>query len=132
MAKPDFKDVHYEPGTVRWGVGNKAVGLNLIARIRLKEPTKADDRREKKDWLDAKSIYDTYINKGQRFKPGGDKANKQVTAKITAINNNTQQVSWKQDNLTPEQISEGYKPAAGKFLINTMISLYRAKQIIFI
>lgn len=132
MAKLDFKDVVYDSSTICWGKGNKVVGLNLIARIQLREPTKADDRKAKRDYLDAKKIYDTYINKGQRFKPNGDKANKAVTGKITFINNKNQMVSWKQDNLTAEELAIGYIPAAGKLLINSMISMFRSKQIVFL
>lgn len=130
--KPDFKDVMYDRHTIRWGLGNSAVGLQCIARIRLKEPSKKELLEEKRDYNKVKAIYDTDINKGQRFKPAGKGANANISAKITFINPKTQIVSWKQDNMTPKQIKQGMKPAAGKWLINNLIALVKAGNIEFI
>lgn len=130
--KLPFEEILYDAHAVCWGRGNNAVGPQLLGIFQIREPNKKENARIKKDWEDAKQIYDKYINKGQRFKPWGLKANNTVTCKITAVNCAKQSVSWKQDNLTPDEAAKGYKPAAGKFSINAIIQLYRNNEIKFI
>jgi len=130
--KKKFEQVSYNPNAPKWGLGNKVVGLQLLATIKLREKNKKELAAEKQDWQEAKSIYEKYINVGQRFKPIGERANKDVEAKITFIHNEKELVTWKQCNLTPSQIKMGCKPAAGKFSISSMIQMYKTKQITFI
>jgi hypothetical protein len=134
MAKKkiDFKDVYYDRHIIRWVQGNNAVGLNCLASFSLRNPTKKEEKEEKKDYLKAKEIFDTHINVGQKFKPSGEKARSEVIAKITFIHNEKQSVSWKQCNMTEEQAKRGLKPAAGKWSINAMLAIHRAGNITFI
>ncbi len=130
--KLDFKDVYYDRSTICWGHGNNAVGLRCLASIQLREPTTKEEKEEMKDWLKAKDVFDTYINVGQKFKPVGKSDVSSVIAKITYIHNEKQSVSWKQCNMSDEYKQIGYKPAAGKFSIDAMLSLHRSKEIVFI
>lgn len=131
-TKPDFSLLSYERGHICWGAGNDVFALRLIARIKLTDKTtKKQDREEKKDYEDAKRIYDKFINKGIRFASGG-KHKTTVQAKITFVNYETESVCWKQDNLTNKEIKKGYVAAKGKFSINAFITLYRIKEIVII
>lgn len=127
QSKLPFKEVFYDEKHICWGVGNDAVSLNLLARIKLRELNRKEERALKKNYDQAKKIYGDFINKGQRFKAIGEKANKGIVCKITFINSETQLVSWKQINAIAP-----YKPAAGKFLINSFIRMYQLKEIDFI
>ena len=90
------------------------------------------EEKEKKEYCEAKEIYDKFLNVGQKFKPYGDKANKGVECKITYFHPTKQLITWKQYNLSNDFIEKGYKPASGKWLINSMITLVKNKQIEFI
>ncbi len=128
----DFAQIHYDPNTICWGIGNNLVGPHLLARIQLREPTEKEDRAEYEDYKKAEQIFNTYVKKGQRFKAGGDTANKDVTCKITFINWDKQSVSWKQDNIheMTNYSDKPLKPAAGKFSINGFISMVKSNRII--
>jgi hypothetical protein len=132
MNNLEFKDVNYNPNTICWGVGNRVVGPNLLASFRLKEMSKEEEDLLKLDYEKAKQIYEKHIIKGAKFIPCGKKANTSIEAKITSVNIEKQYVTWKQYNLTDEQISNGYIPAAGKFSINTLISLVKTNEIKFL
>ena len=131
MKKPDFKDIYFDPDQVCWGRGNKVVGPQLLARIELREPTSEEEKEEMEEYTEAKEIYDKYINKGQRFKSSGPRATG-VQCVITYIHPEKQLVTWKQDNLTDEETERGMRPARGKWPINSVISLFKAKEIEFI
>lgn len=132
MNKLDFKDVNYNPNTICWGVGNSVVGPQLLASFRFKEMSKEEEDLLKLDYEKAREIFENHIVKGAKFVPCGKKANTFIEAKITSINLEKQYVTWKQYNLTDEQISNGYIPAAGKFSINSLISLVKTKEIKFL
>ncbi len=132
MAKPKFEDVYYDPDSIRWGMGNYVVGPNLIATIKLRELNKKEEKKLKSELRSAKDVYEKYINKGQCFRPIGEKANEKIEAKITFINPTKQSVTWKQYNMTNEETSRGCKPAAGKWSINAMLVMQKNKEIEFI
>lgn len=132
MKKPDFKDIYFDSNQVCWGLGNKVVGPQVLARIQLREPTSEEEKEEMEEYAEAKEIYDKYINKGQRFKPAGPRYNDKVQCVITYIHPEKHLVTWKQDNLTDKDASRGMKPAKGKWRINSVIRLFKAKHIEFI
>jgi hypothetical protein len=127
----EFKYVHYDPDMICWGAGNHIIGPRLIARIQISKPSKEEEKRMKNEFAKAESVYEKFIRVGMRFKPCG-KHSTNVIAKITFINNEKQTVTWKQINLTMDEIKYGLKPAAGKFNIGAMIHLYRQKEIQFL
>jgi hypothetical protein len=126
MRKDPFEKVFYDRYSSVFGKGNKALCLLPEAVIQLCP----QDEREKADWLDAKAIYDRDINKGLRFRPGGEQATRNMLCTITHINVAKQTVSWKQINMSANDRDQGCKPAAGKFSINSMIHLIRNKEIL--
>lgn len=132
--KPDFKDIYYDPATIRFPIGGNKIGaLQLLARIPLREKTKKELKAEKEDYLRAKEIYDAHINKGQKFKAIGEDT--KVIAKITYINAERQTVSWKQCNIEEMRIEykrPELKPAAGRWSINGFIAMVKSKKIEFI
>jgi len=132
MKKPDFKDLYFDDSQVVWGVGNNIMGPNLIARIKFRELNDEEENEEKLKYYAAKEIYETYFNKGQKFKPSGKTANKNIECKITFIHSEKQLITWKQTNLTKEQIENGLKPATGKWFINAMLKLVKTKEIEFL
>ena len=99
-----------------------------MAIIKLRERTEEEELEYQNKIAELKALYDK-INLGAKFKPFGERANKMVECKITAINHKTKTVSWKQYNLPPDSTS---KPASGKWSIEATISLFKTKQIIFI
>lgn len=128
----EFSQVHYDPNTICWGLGNNLVGPRLLARIKLREPTKKEEKAAFKDYKEAERIFTEYCNKGQRFKASGDTVNREITCKITFVNIDKQSISWKQDNIH-EMVNYSdipLKPAAGKFSINGFISMIKSKGII--
>lgn len=132
MAKPKFENLYFNDSEVVWGRGNDIVGLQIIASLKLRDSTPEELEQEKRNYEEAKEIYERFFNKGQRFKPCGNNANKSVECVITFINENKQTVTWKQDNL-PDKLREiSVKPAAGKFFINSMLRLVKTGEIEFI
>lgn len=129
-AKPDFSYIYYDKGHICWGVGNDAIGPRLIARIAIPgaKISKKQEKAEKKDYEYAKEVYEKYVNKGVRFKSSGDRATR-VEVKITHINFEKQTICWLQDNMTKEEIKKKYKPAKGKFVINSFITLLKHGEI---
>lgn len=132
MKKPDFDKIYFDADDIVWGQGNHIVGLPILASIKFGEPSKEMQEKEKKEYFEAKEIYDKYINLGQKFKPSGDNANKNVECKITFFHSEKQLITWKQYNLSNDFKEKGFKPASGKWLINSMITLVKNKQIEFI
>ena len=130
--KFDFEYVQFDPDTICWGVGNNAVGLSLMARIELREKNKSEQRKEKKEWEQAKLIYDKHINVGQKFKAVGERANKSIVCKVTYIHNEKGSVTYRQCNMTEDQKNAGYKPASGKFSINALLYMHKSGEIQFI
>jgi hypothetical protein len=132
MLKVDFSLIPYKE-VICWGLGNHAVGLNCIASFKIGEQTEAQTEEEKKDYEEAKRIYDEYINKGQKFFPTN--GNKEIISRITFLNFETGSVSWKQCNLVEyvEKHGESFitplKPAKGKFSINAMIYLFKSQEL---
>jgi hypothetical protein len=131
MQQPKFESLFYNPRNYTWPVGNQLVGLPLIASVQIAKPTISQIKAEKKDYEDAKKIYETHLKKGNIFKPIGKNANRNICAIITGINAEKSYITWKQQ-LTAEQIKEGYKPASGKFSVSGFIALVRNKQVEFI
>jgi len=131
--KPKFSEIYYDPKTICWGNGNDIVGLKVIATIKLREKTQDEEEEDKADYKKVESIYNQYINIGQKFTSGGESSTG-VIAKITGINAEKQYISWKQINT--EELSKlhnfQYKPAKGKFNINAMISLIKTGKIILL
>ncbi len=127
-----FQDVYYDPHTIRWGKGNDAIGLEVLATIKIREKTKKELLEEKKKFEAAEKIYEEFIQVGQKFRASGEKAIRGIECKITYIHYAKQAVSWKQYNMTEEQRSRGCKPAAGKFSINSMMALLKCGEIEFI
>ncbi len=132
MKKLEFKDVYYDPATICWGEGNDIVGPQLLARIQIREPNKKENAKALKDYNEAKEIYDQHFELGQTFKASKEKTISNVEAKITYIHNEKQTVTWKQYNLSKEQIADGIKPARGRWSINAMIKLCMTGEIEFI
>lgn len=126
-TRPDFSEVFYNPSTIRWGLGNYAVGLQEIASIRLRPMSKTEEKNIKADYEKATKIFDK-IRVGQRFIPSGDKAIKGVVAKITFIHWPKQTVSWKQVGVDKDS---GLKPACGKWIINDFIAMVKGNYIEF-
>lgn len=93
-----FEELHYDPHTICWGLGNDIVGPQILARIQLREPTRKEDKKLKADYEKAKELFNKYVQKGMRFKPSGDDANKEVTFKITYIHNEKQSITWLQED----------------------------------
>lgn len=132
MAKPDFNKIYFDSSVVVWGRGNDIVGLQKIATIQFGQLTPEMEEEEKKEYFKAKEIYEKYFNVGQKFKPIGENANKNVECKITFIHAEKELVTWKQTNLSTHFIENSYKPACGKFSINAMLQLVKNKEIEFI
>jgi len=132
MKKPEFHTIAFDPDIVCWGMGNKAVSPNLIATIKLRDPTEAEDAIAKESYEAAKKIYDDHITVGGIFRAIGPNANKQITARITSVNADKSYITWKQNNLSENDKSIGYKPAAGKWPISVVISFVKNNEIEFI
>lgn len=132
MKKAEFKDIAFDPDVIGWGVGNTVIRLNCIARIKLRKLTEAEEAIEKEKYDAAKKIYDDHINVGSIFRPIGENANSQITARITSINSEKSYITWKQNNLSEKDKSLGFKPAAGKWSISTTIMLVKNNEIKFI
>ncbi|MBX4188408.1 MAG: hypothetical protein KW793_04745 [Candidatus Doudnabacteria bacterium] len=132
MRKPKFEEINYDPGMICWGKGNNVIAPNLIARIQLREPTKKEDKEELRRYNEGKDIYEKFINKGQLFRASGKRASSGIVCKITYINEEKQSVSWKQCNMSDDEILGVRKPAAGKFSINAFIQLFKGKEIEFL
>lgn len=127
MAKPEFENINFDSDFICWGRGNYILKPNMIGRYKFRELTDEEKNAEQKKYDAAKEIYDTFINKGQKFKPAGTDANEKVEAVITFIHAEKQTITWKQINADPS-----FKAANGKWSINAMLSLVKQGKIIFI
>lgn len=126
--KPLFKDLSYDQNYVCFPIGGNEIGrLQLLATIQLREKNKKELAQEKKDYKRSEKIYNDFINLGQLFIPIGERATKNLTCKITYIHPSKELVTWKQIDCPKEN-----KPAAGKWRIQSFITLYKGKKIDFI
>ena len=130
--KPSFEEINYNSDVICWGHGNNLVGPVLLASISFKNETKCELRLRLDKLKVAKDIYDKHINKGSVFRVVGDRANNKIIAEITFINKNKFSVTWKQINLTSEQIEHGYKPACGKWDISAFIKMCNGGYVEFV
>jgi hypothetical protein len=132
MSKLDFKEICYNPSITCFGSGNHITSISPMSTFVFAEMSQEEEDAMKADYELAKEIYDNHINKGATFQPSGKNANTSIIAKITFVNNRKQTVTWKQCNLSDEQISDGYKPAEGKFSISALIQLVKKNEIKFL
>lgn len=127
--KPQFEELNIESIGLYFPLGGNKVGyLPIMATIKLRERTEAEQLEYQKKMAELKYLYEK-ITVGTKFKADGEKANKELKCKITSINHKTKMVSWKQFNLPP---NSEFKPASGKWSIEATISLFNTKQLIFI
>jgi len=136
MKKPNFTDVPIDTKLVCWAVGNKLVGMRVLATIKLRELTEEEEKKQKEEYEEFRKIYDENINVGSIFRAKSKSAIKD-DLKITGINPKTMTVTWKQimgEKYKDKTISGTdikYKPAKGKWTICGMIQMVRMEHIIF-
>ena len=127
-TKPDFDALNWEQFSCS-GMGNHIVMPNLIATIKLREPTEEEEKKRRAENEKAKEIYETYINKGSKFRAkGGNK----IECRITFINEAKRSITWKQYNMSEEYANLGYKPAQGQWWINAIINMVVQDKIEFL
>lgn len=130
--KPKFEGINYSNDVICWGHGNNLVGPAMLASIRFANESKKEIVARESDFKIAKDIYTKNINKGSLFRVVGDRANTKIIAEITFINGTKNSVTWKQVNLTEKQISDGLKPATGKWNISAFIKMCKGNYVEFI